>query len=173
MVSVYKPLPYIERIGANEGQETYLTRIHLTPFRWWPKILPRIYLHFFGRPDEDRELHDHPWGFTTIVLWGGYDEISHVMNYRPFEPSGEIRQDCLGFLSIRRRQATHAHRITRLHTKHVVTLVLRDHSRQRTWGFWCDQGIASRVWAWVPWHQYMVAKNLLDPVTQRDEVENY
>lgn len=157
MVSVYKPIPYIERIGDRSGEETYLTRVHVTPFPWWPKFLPRIYLHIFGRPDEDRELHDHPWGFTTIVLWGGYDEVSHVMepNYEDTEmlPTGYLKEDRLTFLSIRKRPAWHAHKITRLHTKRVVTLVLRDHSRQRNWGFWC--GGDGVPWNWVQWEDYL------------------
>lgn len=33
-----------------------------------------IYLHQFFRGDSDRCLHDHPWPFSAIILWGGYVE---------------------------------------------------------------------------------------------------
>jgi hypothetical protein len=34
-----------------------------------------IKLHHFHRSDEDRELHDHPWLFVSLILWGGYTEV--------------------------------------------------------------------------------------------------
>lgn len=143
MTSKFAALPYIERIGParQKGEKTYMIRLHLTPWRWWK--LPRLYLHILGRPDEDREFHDHPWGFTTLVLWGGYTEYSHELDYRPFDehgerptPTGKIVADCLGFLSVRKRPAEHAHNIVELHAPRVVTLVMRDNKRGREWGFW-------------------------------------
>jgi hypothetical protein len=51
--------------------ELYLRRWYITP-RSWPK---RVFLHCILRPDEERDLHDHPWNFRTIVLKNGYDEV--------------------------------------------------------------------------------------------------
>jgi len=34
-----------------------------------------VYVHVHQRPDKDRELHDHPWSFVSIVLSGGYREV--------------------------------------------------------------------------------------------------
>lgn len=47
--------------------------------RWW--IIPRnrlfnVYLHQFCRDDDDRALHDHPWVSLSIVLRGGYFDIT-------------------------------------------------------------------------------------------------
>ena len=52
----------------------YLLRIYLTPsLRKWG--IPRPYLHYFFRGDEDRELHNHPWGSSwSYILTGGYTE---------------------------------------------------------------------------------------------------
>lgn len=39
---------------------------------WFPFA---VYLHEFVQPDEDRDLHNHPWGMAvSLVLVGGYDE---------------------------------------------------------------------------------------------------
>lgn len=33
-----------------------------------------FYFHCFLRSDDDRALHDHPWDFTSIILFGSYRE---------------------------------------------------------------------------------------------------
>lgn len=153
MVSTIHRFPYVEKIGGSEDG-TYLTRVHITPFSWWPKGWKRIYLHIFARPDADREFHDHPWAFNTLVLWGGYSEASHVM--KAGRPTGANAIDHLGFLSWRKREATHAHRIYELHSKRVVTLVFRDWGRSREWGFWTNADPSKRSgWRWVQWQKYL------------------
>lgn len=43
-----------------------------------------FYLHCFLRSDDDRALHDHPWNFVSLLLFGGYkehrDEGSEYLN---------------------------------------------------------------------------------------------
>lgn len=34
-------------------------------------------IHVIKLSDADRHLHDHPWPYTTIILKGGYTEITH------------------------------------------------------------------------------------------------
>ena len=34
-----------------------------------------IFIHKFLKSDPD-DLHDHPWGFFTLILWGGYWEYT-------------------------------------------------------------------------------------------------
>ena len=42
------------------------------PALWW---CPRSFrIHHIMRPDEDRDLHDHPWNARTIILRGWYTE---------------------------------------------------------------------------------------------------
>jgi hypothetical protein len=88
-------------------------------------------LHHFLRGDLDRELHDHPWWFLTLVLRGGYVDVSS---------SGE---DVLRPGSVRFRPAGHAHRVE---TAGCWTLVLSGPVR-RLWGFYAAEG-------WVPWHRF-------------------
>lgn len=75
-------LPF-RTITGNDGRP-YLTRWYV-----WPRG-PRtahgedpatppapfaIFIHYFHRSDEDRELHNHPWGRSiAIILSGGYVE---------------------------------------------------------------------------------------------------
>lgn len=49
--------------------DTYMTRWRLVQTPWFG-----VYLHKINRPDHDRDLHDHPWDFRTLVLKGGYVE---------------------------------------------------------------------------------------------------
>ncbi|MCS4509169.1 hypothetical protein [Xylophilus ampelinus] len=43
-----------------------------TDARW--RWLPSIRVHHIMRPDQDRDLHDHPWNARTVVLHGWYTE---------------------------------------------------------------------------------------------------
>ena len=45
--------------------EDYLTRWHLIP----ENNRFNVFLHRMNAPDPGRALHDHPWNFTTYVLW--------------------------------------------------------------------------------------------------------
>ena len=85
-------------------------------------------------------------------------------------PSGRLVPDTLRRFSWRSRPPEHAHRITRLHTPTVITLIFRDSRRGRDWGFWCPPAdyrdetgevLVSRVnnpsneWRWVYWRDYL------------------
>lgn len=73
------------------------------PFLWRLNLVYRkrfsVKLHRFLRSDPDRDLHDHPWNFVSIILWGGYYEETNAGTawYGPG--------------SILRRKATHRHRV--------------------------------------------------------------
>lgn len=56
--------------------DPYMVRYRLVS---WPDWLRRrgfrnVYLHHILRSDRDREFHDHPWFFKSLILWGGYWE---------------------------------------------------------------------------------------------------
>lgn len=119
--------------------------------RWY--ILPRnpylnLYLHKFLRDDDDRALHDHPWWFVSLMLKGGYWEVTP---YRDSEHSNTVIKRQAGSVAFRR--ATHRHRVVLFaHTgksEPCWTLVLTG-AKHRTWGFWCPKGF-------VPWHQFVDA----------------
>lgn len=65
----------------DEGGTLYLRRYRIVGSMdgrhpWFPFT---AYLHQFHRPDQDRDLHNHPWPWAvSLVLAGGYREIRHV-----------------------------------------------------------------------------------------------
>jgi hypothetical protein len=75
-------------IIRDDAGDPYLLRVYLTGNSDEGKVrkVPRAYLHFFFRGDNDRELHSHPWetfmpvwpfnlfGSMSIILTGGYVE---------------------------------------------------------------------------------------------------
>lgn len=107
--------------------------------RWWLFRTPilSIRLHQFIRGDEGRNLHDHPWWNASIILKGGYVEISDDM----FGPNG-----FQGPGSVVVRDATDLHRIVR---PEPDTWTIFIHGWwQRDWGFHTDGG-------WVYWRDYL------------------
>jgi hypothetical protein len=143
--------PFIkEIIGRQEGD--YMTRWHLTPWDWWP-FKKRHYLHVFNRPDNDPWPHDHPFGFRSIVLMGGYTEIIYAYD---MTPQGVLdRTNSVGWQIIRRRPgqthkvpATHCHKIVALHGRRTVTWVIRG-EKEQDWGFFVwsfERGIQKVLW---------------------------
>lgn len=67
--------------------------------RWW--LLPRnpvlnVYLHLFGRSDDARAHHDHPWLFNVSWLLDG-DYIEHVVMKGGIERSTLMKAGALRF----------------------------------------------------------------------------
>lgn len=114
------------------GAGPYLTRYYMLGHRTsrWA-----LMLHQFHYSDMDRDLHDHPWAFWSLILMGGYWEVT-PKGYRWYKP-----------LSFLRRPAKWIHRVA-LGYKHepVWTLVLR-FSYERKWGFHTKDG-------WVAFDKY-------------------
>ena len=81
-----------------------------------------VRLHHWLGPDDDRAFHDHPWAFTTIVLRGGYVDVS---------PAGS---EHLHAPAVRRRAAEHRHTVHPCGGGAWTVIVTG--KRRRTWGFW-------------------------------------
>lgn len=117
--------------------ELYLVRYRLLKTPWFS-----IYLHHILRSDDERALHDHPFNFTSLLLWGRYTE------WRPGpegpEPEYQVPTH-RGWLSIGRRKAADLHRITL--EKPVWTLFIRG-PVIREWGFQTSAG-------WVPYKTFV------------------
>ncbi len=108
--------------------------------RWF--IIPRnklanVYLHRILRSDEDRALHDHPWWNCSIVLRGGYWEVT---------PKGRKWRGA-GSIVFRGAKASHRLEIDRTRAQRAVTLFLTG-PRFRVWGFHCPKG-------WVQWTDFV------------------
>lgn len=44
--------------------------------KWYDKVFGGARVHQILRSDSDRHLHDHPWPYCTIILKGGYTEVT-------------------------------------------------------------------------------------------------
>lgn len=65
---------WLERRGSRReirvNGNRYLDRYYILSTRWIS-----IYLHRFWAADDWRFMHDHPWGFLSVILAGGYAEL--------------------------------------------------------------------------------------------------
>lgn len=108
------------QIRLNESlycdKEVYLKRWRIeTP--WFS-----IRLHHWFHSDDNRNMHDHPWNFYTLILKGSYLDESKYGAERV--KAGRIYY----------RPATHAHWV-HLDKSRVWSLILTG-PKIRRWGFW-------------------------------------
>ncbi len=89
-------------------------------------------LHNIMRSDEGRDFHDHPFHFTSLILWGGYTE------HRPGCNESACGCQSYGHGDIIRRKATDIHRLELLNGS-AWTLVLSSRYL-RVWGFLLKTG---------------------------------
>lgn len=127
----------------------------------WVLRLPggwMIRVHHIRRPDEDPDLHDHPFDFASLVVRGWYDEesppASEVMcvEDRPLAPmiaawKRRVARRPTGSVAVRRCSP---HRISEVSPGGCWTLVFTTPIR-RMWGFWTPDG-------WIPYQQYNTSK---------------
>jgi hypothetical protein len=124
------------------GAGPYLTRYYLFGHRTSRYALM---LHHFHRSDMDRDLHDHPWPFWSLILSGGYWEVTPWRNSGlKFPPN--LAQWFRPF-SVLKRPANWTHRVALQDNRGPVwTLVLRG-KYERKWGFHTREGF-------VPFDKY-------------------
>jgi hypothetical protein len=113
----------------------YLRRLVLFACPWFA-----VYLHFWLGAD-DSCPHDHPFGFVSVILWGGYVEYSsYVPAEERFLVAAEYPPGSVLF-----RPAVWIHRVCPTGT-YSMSLVIRG-PKTRAWGFHTPGGF-------VPWQQY-------------------
>lgn len=107
-----------------------------------------VYVHRMSAPDPGEDLHDHPWAFVTIPLWGGYVEERADTRMAPAfarsadrEPEHCLRGVRASVLPFRPRlmRLDECHRIIDLRRPSAWTLVFRG-PRRRHWGFYTPDG---------------------------------
>jgi hypothetical protein len=127
---LYRHLRRYDILKTVDGQaRLYLRRFHIlkSPDRG-------IKLHRIILSDLDRDMHDHPWNFVSIMLHGSYVEHTPQGSRRYIAPT------------VIRHKAEDLHKLT-LDCGEVWTLVFTGRKR-RTWGFQTPDG-------WVPWRNYL------------------
>lgn len=159
-------------IGSADMSDVYMWRYwvfnpygkdaagEITPPRWdW---LPSVRVHGIMRPDQDRDLHDHPWNARTIVLLGEYEEERETPEdtcFKDVPPGAGLRHvhyDEARLVFRRTRGYTgrllfgQYHRITRVSVGGAWTLFFT-WKKRGSWGFKVNG-------AKVPWREYLGIK---------------
>lgn len=132
----------LEEINGGERCPTYLYRWRLASLPWF-----KVYLHKFVGDDWSRDLHDHPKEFTSIGLWGRYQEHSAP---DPTKPDEQVVTDYKAPW-FRRFPAHHTHRIVLPKGVDVCWTLVVVGKPTRTWGFWPGG-------KFVPWRRYLVSE---------------
>jgi len=112
-----------DRILGPDG-ERYLDRYHLTD---------SVRLHHIMSDDAQDDMHDHPWDLTSVLVTGGYREVT---------PAGELEHWAPSVIV---RQAEEPHRLELL-AGPMWTIAITGPVRRR-WGFHTPAG-------WVHWRDY-------------------
>lgn len=122
-------------------------RIYLDRWGFQFDQIGRIFLHRMDAPDPGVDLHDHPWWFASIVLWGGYTELradtrdaplfAGMAEKWPTTRRGVEVERRVG--SVRTMRLDECHTIVRLHRRRCWTLVIGG-PRRRKWGFYMPHG---------------------------------
>lgn len=96
-----------------------------------------VYVHKFIRSDED-EMHDHPWPFTSVILFNGYYEETPALGWK--NGDGPTKLTWYGPGRVLHRPANWIHGV-RLHDfRPTYTIVFRG-IKERSWGI-----LVSEVW---------------------------
>lgn len=103
---------------ATDPDKVYLTRWRIISTPWFG-----VYLHAIHEDDGLRPMHDHPWNFIRIILWGSYIEQ---------RPGGRYRRMRQGRWSVMPALGLHAIRELLRVPTWTLCLVGR---RQRDWGY--------------------------------------
>lgn len=119
-----------------------------------------VFLHHIVRSDNDRELHDHPWNFTSIILKGGYWEET-FFSFRNDKPKDRIvntdypstKKKWIGPSSINSKKATDFHRLEMGDKANGTWTLFFRGKKQRKWGFWTKDG-------WVDFETYLNERNI-------------
>lgn len=133
-----------------------------------------VFLHVIHRSDDDRDGHDHPWDFTSVILSGGYwdeqwrwiegETVSNQCNVRVHDGCGggcngdgsvtfegyreHIGNEWVGRGHVVRRPAEHLHRVQGIKPGSPTWTLVFTGQRRREWGFVTEHG-------WVHWREYL------------------
>lgn len=150
-----------KNIDGCKDPRPLMTRWRILSTPWF-----HVKLHKFHRSDEDRELHDHPWAFVSLILWGGYTEVRPPIEVRRMlldEQHGiehgwrasidDVERIRYGPGSVLIRPARWTHRIEL--TKNASYSLVIVFPKVREWGFHCIGG-------WTDWRIFHGAAGCSD-----------
>ena len=138
----------IEIHSNSRPDEVYLRRWYLFRCKWFS-----IRLHHILLPDEDRDPHDHPWWFLSIILRGGYTEFWERLakprvQYYTFRWVAHQNQRHVRRFSVHRRNDIH--QIVEFDRPGGSWTLFVTGAERQEWGFMTPTG-------WVHWSEYTKA----------------
>lgn len=136
----------VKEIMSKEGE------LHFQRFRLLSTPWCNIYVHHILRSDEDRDPHDHPWHFASLILWGGYKEewLGAYEDHRYWSGRNlRVRKTHPGSLITHHKKDFH--KIT-LRSKRVWSLVFTLDRSRPSWGYQTRKG-------WIDHIEYRKLKN--------------
>jgi hypothetical protein len=99
-------------------------------FRRWELLKTKkfsIWIHGIYAPDNDLHLHNHPWDYMSLVLWGSFLE--------------EDEDSCCnkrGRFSFSKKKSYKFHKISHLFSSKVYTLFISYNRDGDNWGYLVD-----------------------------------
>lgn len=152
IIAYAKRTPY-QHIHTKDGR-IYMERYWILPYpvgpehpkyntpwqRFRRKFLGHaIRVHHICLPDQERDVHSHPWPFVSVILRGWYEEM---------ERRGGGARFCVRMRGdVVRKQAKDMHRICQVSYSGAWTLFMTG-PKQQSWGFLVDGEV-------VPWRKYL------------------
>lgn len=112
-----------------------------------------VYLHHFHRGDADRDLHNHPWPGSSLILAGGYREerrVSDGLGGFTVEPRVYVEGD------VNEIGPDTFHRVDLLNPEAGAWTLFTVGAKAQSWSFWDrDTGILT------PWREALSRRGLL------------
>lgn len=146
IINEAKRTPYFHLKDGDSG-EIYMERYWLTPFD--ASASQNIRIHHIMRSDTDRAHHDHPWPSTSIILKGGFWELTPKdQSQPPALDEVEFNRDWRKPGDVIRRAAKDRHRLEIPPGGSCWTMFIMGKAEQ-DWGFYDkEQG-------WSYWRDYL------------------
>lgn len=126
------------------GLHPHLPRLNLTVHRAGNRR--QLFIHKICRSDEDLWTHDHPWSFTSLILWRGYYEETFKNPQAPVPVRRKLDRKYPGM--ILNRKAEHRHRVLLDEKKGPAWTLVWTSGKKRSWGWWVQGNF-------IPWRLFL------------------
>lgn len=120
---------------AAGGEAPYLFRWYMVPRR---SVGANVYFHIQVASDPLRPLHDHPWDNQSVILAGGYYELTEETTRWPAQASPVLRHRRPG--DTVQRAAEDAHRLILPPSVPYCMTLFTTGPVRRDWGFHAPGG---------------------------------
>lgn len=116
--------------------------------RYWRWKCPYfgIRLHHWHKGDNPGYNHDHAWSFITLVLKGGYTDVSYQAVGFTGNIIQEISREPLRAGAVRRRPAEHRHSVVDISPGGCWSVVLMGRERRAGTAYWFNHVVDWHSW---------------------------